>query len=133
MPLEAVSLPSLENSQYIVHSASLSIYALEEHLGEHQQHPTSNSEQQPPSKKSNPMPPQCCQFVELINKLRRVLSKDPESDADVLASMKLALATLKGQDESIAIEPGVYRGKQTVTDFSQSWQNIGIATMTMIS
>lgn len=63
------------------------------------------------------MPPQCRQFVKLIGKLSRILSKDPESDADVLASMKLALATLKGQDESIAIEPGVYRGTQTVTDF----------------
>ena len=63
------------------------------------------------------MPQQCRQFVKLIGKLSRILSKDPESDALVLASMKLALATLKGQDESIAIEPGVYRGTQTVTEF----------------
>ena len=63
------------------------------------------------------MPQQCCQFVKLINKLSRILSKDPESDADVLCSMKLALATLKGQGEFIAIEPEVYQGKQTVTDF----------------
>ena len=63
------------------------------------------------------MPPQCREFVKLIGKLSRILSKDPDSVADVLASMKLALATLKGQDESIAIEPGVYQDTQTVTDF----------------
>ena len=63
------------------------------------------------------MPQQCRQFVKLIGKLSRILSKDPESDADVLHSMKLALATLKGQDESIAIEPDVYRGAQSVAEF----------------
>ena len=96
--------------------------------------PSDNTKQQPPPKKKlKRMSPQCRQFVKLIGKLSRILSKDPESDADVLASMKLALATLKGQDESIAIEPEVYRGTQTVTEFSQSWQSIGTATMTTIS
>ena len=102
---------------------------LEEYLGGHRSTPAApktapprlvpsdNTKQQPPPKKPNPMGPQCRQFVKLINKLSRILSKDPESDADVLASMKLALAVLKGQDESIAIEPEVYRDTQTVTDF----------------
>ena len=62
------------------------------------------------------MSPQCHEFVKLISKLSRILSKDPES-VDVLASMKLALATLKGQDESIAIEPEVYQDTETVTQF----------------
>ena len=53
------------------------------------------------------MSPQCRQFVRLINKLSRILSKDPESDALVLGRMKLSIATLKGQDETISIEPEV--------------------------
>ena len=79
--------------------------------------PSDSTKQEPQQKKPKRMPPQCRQFVKLIGKLSRILSKDPESDADVLASMKLALATLKGQDESIAIEPEVHRGTQTVTEF----------------
>ena len=62
------------------------------------------------------MSPQCRQFVTLINKLRRILSKDPESE-EVLIRMKLSNDTLRGQDESIAIEPEVYRGAQSVTEF----------------
>ena len=99
----------------------------EEYLGGHRSTPAvapptsvpSDSTKQEPLSRRKPkrMPPQCHQFVRLIGKLSRILSKDPETDADVLASMKLALAALKGQDESIAIEPGVYRGTQTVTEF----------------
>ena len=71
----------------------------------------------PTSQKSKRMPQPCRQFVKLINKLSTVLSKDPESDTLVLGRMKLSISTLKGQDETISIEPEVYRGAQTVTDF----------------
>ena len=99
----------------------------EEYLGGHRSTPAvapptsvpSDSTKQEPLSQRKPkrMSPQCHQFVRLINKLSKILSKNPEVDADVLASMKLALAALKGQDESIAIEPEVYRGTQTVTEF----------------
>ena len=87
---------------------------LKEHLGGRKPTP----EMAPPtSQKPKRMPQQCRQFVRLIGKLSNVLSKDPASDALVLGRMKLSIATLKGQDESISIEPEVYRGAQTVTDF----------------
>ena len=95
---------------------------LEGHLEKRKQHPPStevntrskNSKWQQEKRR---MRPQCCQFVTLINNLSEVLSKDPESDTLVLGRMKLSIATLKGQDESISIEPEVYRGAQNVTDF----------------
>ena len=87
---------------------------LKEHLGGRKPTP----EMAPPtSQKPKRMPQQCRQFVRLIGKLSNVLSKDPASDALVLGRMKLSIATLKGQDETISIEPEVYRGAQTVTDF----------------
>ena len=87
---------------------------LEEHLGGRKPTP----EMTPPtSQKPKRMPQQCRQFVRLIGKLSNVLSKDPASDALVLGRMKLSIATLKGQDETISIEPEVYCGAQTVTDF----------------
>ena len=87
---------------------------LKEHLGGRKPTP----EMAPPtSQKPKCMPQQCRQFVRLIGKLSNVLSKDPASDALVLGRMKLSIATLKGQDEIISIEPEVYRGAQTVTDF----------------
>ena len=88
---------------------------LEGHLGKRKQHPPSpeiNTLQQ----KRRHISPQCREFMKLISKLSRILGKDPES-VDMLASMKLALATLKGQDESIAIEPEVYQDTETVTQF----------------
>ena len=100
----------------ILYSVSLSIYALEEHLGKQKQHPTSNSDQQPPSKKSKPMSPQCRQFVGLIIELSVILSKDPEPEA-VLRRMKLSLATLNGLDDSISIEKEVYHSAKTVEEF----------------
>ena len=95
---------------------------LEGHLEKRKQHPPStevntrskNSKWQQEKRR---MSPQCCQFVTLINDLSEVFSKDPESDTLVLGRMKLSIATLKGQDESISIEPEVYRGAQNVTDF----------------
>ena len=88
---------------------------LEDHLGGRKAAP----EMTPPTlrRKTRHMPHQCLQFVRLIGKLSNVLSKDPESDALVLGRMKLSIATLKGQDETISIEPEVYRGAQTVTEF----------------
>ena len=94
---------------------------LEGHLGKRKQRPPSpevntpsnNSEQQ---RKKRRMSPQCRQFVTLINKLRRILSKDPDSE-EVLIRMKLSIDTLRGQDESIAIEPEVYRSAQSVAEF----------------
>lgn len=94
---------------------------LEGYLGKRKQHPSSpeintlsNRFEQP--QKRRRISPQCREFLKLISKLSRILSKDPES-VDMLASMKLALATLKGQDESIAIEPEVYQDTLTVTQF----------------
>ena len=91
---------------------------LEDHLGGHKI-TLATTERPPPTSQRKPrrVSQQCRQFVKLIGKLSRILSKDPDSDADVLHSMKLALATLKGQDESIAIEPDVYRGAQNVAEF----------------
>ena len=70
----------------------------------------------PTSQKKRRMSPQCRQFVTLINKLRRILSKDPDSE-EVLIRMKLSIGTLRGQDETISIEPEVYRGAENVADF----------------
>ena len=53
----------------------------------------------------------------LILKLSSILSRDRESDALVLGRMKLALATLKGQDESVGVDPVVYHGTKTVQEF----------------
>ena len=87
---------------------------LKEHLGGRKPTP----EMIPPaSQKPKRVPQQCRQFVRLIGKLSNILSKDPASDALVLGRLKLAIATLKEQDETISIEPEVYRGAQTVTDF----------------
>jgi len=55
--------------------------------------------------------------VRLILKLSSILSRDRESDAIVLGRMKLSLAILKGQDESVGIDPEVYRGATTVQEF----------------
>ena len=68
-------------------------------------------------KKKCSIDPQCRQFVRLILKLSSILSRDPESDALALGRMKLSLAILKGQDESTAIDPEVYRGAKTVQEF----------------
>ena len=62
------------------------------------------------------MSPHCRQFVTLINKLRSILSKDPDSE-EALIRMKLSIDTLRGQDESIAIEPEKYNSAQTLTEF----------------
>lgn len=55
--------------------------------------------------------------MRLILKLSSILSRDRESDAIVLGRMKLSLAILKGQDESVGIDPEVYRGATTVQEF----------------
>ena len=68
-------------------------------------------------KKKCSIDPQCRQFIRLILKLSSILSRNPESDALVLGRMKLSLAILKGQDESTAIDPQVYRGTKTVQEF----------------
>ena len=60
---------------------------------------------------------QSLRFVELILKLSSILASDPESEALALRRMKLSLATLKGQDESTAIDPEVYQGTTTVEEF----------------
>ena len=70
----------------------------------------------PTSQKKRRMSPQCHQFVTLINKLTRILSKDPDSE-EVLIHMKLSIDTLRGQDESIAIEPEQYNRAQTPAEF----------------
>ena len=70
----------------------------------------------PTSQKKRRVSPQCHQFVTLINKLTRILSKDPDSE-EVLVHMKLSIGTLRGQDETISIEPEVYRGAENVADF----------------
>ena len=91
---------------------------LEEYLGGREI--TLATPEMPPQtsqRKSKRMSPQCRQFVRLIGKLSEILSKDLESGALVLGRMKLSIATLKGQDESISIEPDVYRGAQSVTEF----------------
>ena len=54
---------------------------------------------------------QCCQFVQLINKLSTILSTDPASEALVLNHMKRALKTLK------SINPEVYQDVKTVVEF----------------
>ena len=86
----------------------------------------------PTSQKKRRMSPHCRQFVTLINKLRSILSKDPDSE-EALIRMKLSIDTLRGQDESIAIEPEKYNSAQTLTEFLRSWQCTGIATMITIS
>ena len=70
----------------------------------------------PTSQKKRRMSPHCRQFVTLINNLRRILSKDPDSE-EVLIRMKLSIDTLRGQDESIAIEPEEYNSAQTLAEF----------------
>lgn len=54
--------------------------------------------------------------MKLICKLRKILGGDPEA----LDCMKLSLMTLKGYDESIAIDPKVYHGANTVQEFFES-------------
>ena len=68
-------------------------------------------------KKKCSINPKCRRFIRLIGKLSSILGRDPESDALALGHMKLSLAILKGQDESIAIDPEVYRGAKTVQEF----------------
>ena len=87
-------------------------------LGGHKPTPATPEMTRPTlQRKPRRMSQQCRQFVRLIDELSTVLSKDPESETLVLSRMKLSISTLKGQDETISIEPEVYRGTQTVTEF----------------
>ena len=55
----------------------------------------------------------------LINKLRRILQKDPDSK-EVLVSMKLAIDNLREQEKDTAIEDEEYNSAQPVDEFFKS-------------